>query len=353
MKVALFAACALTGCLPEHCDTYYQSEQTYARVAAASGQDLVSVTWRGPSNAISATLVSPAGVATQEVQLPASFATATLAATGHASAIWMLVDSDRQLEAAVVSDHDVQLSTIAAVDGEYDEQVQASVVFDGTAYQVFWLANRRLEHATLSEQASLSPSEDLGAAGAYSVFAVTDGAGKVYVALGEPSGAHVLAFDPAMPAIRELATSADAHGDQAFWFAGELHLRDHTYTDTLYSFDPTTSRWRTRTLPAEVAGGDVFASPLALYGQREAAYQLDANLVPTRLGVGGISGTFGADWLEYERVANCCNAPTTMPGRLELERGNGNTPAWATPIAIDSPIVMSTECGEGLPSQYD
>jgi len=352
MKVALFAACALTGCLPEHCDTYYQSEQTYARVAAASGQDLVSVTWRGPSNAISATLVSPAGVATQEVPLPESFASATLAATGHASAIWMIVDSDRQLEAAVVRDHDVQLATIAAVDGQYDEQMQASVVFDGTTYQVFWLANGRLEHATISEQGSPSPSEDLGAT-AYSVFAVTDGAGKVYVVLEGDSQTRVLAFDPAMPGIRELATSADAHGDQAFWFAGELHLRDHTYTDTLYSFDPTTSRWRTRTLPAEVAGGDLFASPLALYGQREAAYQLDANLAPTPLGVAVLSGTFGADWLEYERVANCCNAPTTMPGRLELERGNGNTAAWATPIVTDSPIVMSTECGEGLPSQYD
>ncbi|MEP6864961.1 MAG: hypothetical protein ABJE66_30355 [Deltaproteobacteria bacterium] len=359
MKIALALACALTGCLgPEHCDTYYESKDAYEGGRLASGQDLVAVTWyRTDSSDTFAALVSASGVISQAVQLPAGLGRpayalsgrAMQATTGHASAIWMEADS-HQITTAVVGDHDVWSSVIAPVIGDPGDQT--GVVFDGHTYQMFWFAGAQLMHEQVSEQGLFGGVDDLGAAGgsAPALFAVTDGAGAIYVVVEDGSTTRVLSFDPATTSTRELWSGPDVAGSEAFWFAGELHLREDAYTDVLHSFDPATLQWRDHMMPAEVAGGTLFASPTTLYAQRDQVYELDPALVATRLGFPlgeGVAGTLGPDWIE---LATYGNGNTPIAGFVELSRGSANTkdPIWAISIAVDSPPIGSTACGHGI-----
>ena len=361
MKVMLaLASYALTGCVgQEHCDTYYESDESYDGGQVASGLELVAVTWykTGASDTPFAALVSPTGMMSQPVQLPAGFASATLATTGHASAIWMKVDNNGQLTAAVADDHDVWSSLIASsVMGDSPRRV--GLAFDGHVHHMFWLADARLQHEEVSEQGVFGAVDDLGPVvddGFVELFVVTDGSGQIYVVLAD-SSTQVLSFDPATTTTRELSSRSDIGVNEAFWFAGELHLREDVYTDVLHSFDPATLHWRDQTMPAEVEGAAgvgpvLYASPTTLYAQTNEVYELDRDLVVTKLNLSlgdGVDGTLGPDWIG---LATYANGHTTSPGFVGLEQGRAGTNdlAWGIVVARDSPVIVSTACGHEFP----
>jgi len=230
------------------------------------------------------------------------------------------------------------------------DSAHVGLAFDGHAYQMFWLADARLQHEEVSEQGVFGAVDDLGPVpddGFVALFVVTDGSGQIYVVLADFT-TRVLSFDRATTTTRELASRGDIRVDQAFWFAGELYLREDEYTDVLHSFEPSTLHWRDQTMPAEVEGAELFASPTTLYAQADEVYELDRDLVAMKV-ADGVDGTLGADWINLTTYGN---GQTAIPGFVELEQGRAGTKhlAWSIIVARDSAVIVSTACSNGIPA---
>jgi hypothetical protein len=362
VKIVVAAALLLTGCLePTHCETTYESAQRHSGGPIASGEDLIGLFWYPdviPTSPFAA-LVSQTGVVSKSFPIPSTFnRSGTVSATGHASALWLAAVTDGLdgLAAAVLGDQGLTSLTISPVLAGVGV-LDAAVVFDGHSYQLFWLAEDRLEQREVSEQGVMGDVHDLGPAAnseVGSVFAVTDDAGAVYVVV-DVRPMRILAFDPTSATTRELWSGDPEEYTTAYWLSGEIHLRHDVWTDEIDSFEPATGDWRTQPMQPDLDNLELIAGTTTVYvwDYSQTLYELDSNLAVIAvhdIGKGSV-GTFGSDW-----VVNASFGPgaaTLTPGRVELTRGAAGSGdvVWKTDVVVDSPVVVGRSCGYDFPAE--
>ncbi len=330
----LLAACGSSG---DDCFPVTQSNVRHVAQQIFSGNSQIAITWgeaTGSSPPIGhGAIVDATGAITTDIHAQMG----QVATVGSTTAAWW----GHEDSGCGLSPHPFSVTlqrggNVTFIDIDLSNVFTSEVVFDGTAYQLFWSGvDGTLHHRSLTEDGMLGPLHDLPFGGGACIDAASDGAGTTIVR----SEVRAFVVDTATGMTRQVfAGPAGAYSDM-FWFAGQFHIRDGT---NLYSFASTSSGvYTTRNLafPVEL----FFPGPTTMLVESagamlevDPALKVLRNIGPAIMQPGALAGTY----VHFDEQF----PDGQTPGRIDLVLEGG----WRQTVAVDSELQTVEECGDTL-----